>query len=429
MQLSAISFTLKYELAIPLEKKAENRINLFVLSVLNMLFINGVLFFIIKLFIIQYPNNNLHYVFNFLPLGIILQTLLNHIIYHWLIYKKDFRLISIGKIIFSSIYSFFPILIFYILNLKDYKYIIISHQLGLFLSIIVISLILYNRNIFSVIQKFFKIKFSSLKSIFIDYKKYALFSTPSHLMNSLGIWLPVFFIWFFLDNKYVALFFLSHRMVNAPILLFGQSIGKIFYSEASDLKIQGKLKISIIKYFKLLFHTALPFLFICFFLIDDIFSVIFNDNWSEIGRIIKIFSPWLFLIFIASPLSTIPTILYKQEYEFRFQLILLIVRIITLSIGAFTGDVYFMFIIFSLGNFIVWLFYLFTIFKISNIKIYEILDACTEDKIEYFIIFATIILINIFSPNPVYTLFYFILIVIYLLYSFYNKVTKSDFEV
>ena len=43
MQLSAISFTLKYELAIPLEKKAENRINLFVLSVLNMLFINGVL--------------------------------------------------------------------------------------------------------------------------------------------------------------------------------------------------------------------------------------------------------------------------------------------------------------------------------------------------------------------------------------------------
>ena len=68
-------------------------------------------------------------------------------------------------------------------------------------------------------------------------------------------------------------------MINSPVLLVGQSIGKIFYSEASESQLKGKLNVSIIKYFKLLFHTALPFLFICIFLIDDIFSFIFNENW------------------------------------------------------------------------------------------------------------------------------------------------------
>ena len=174
-------------------------------------------------------------------------------------------------------------------------------------------------------------------------------------MNSLGIWLPVFFIFFF-DSKYVALFFFSHRMVNAPVLLIGQSIGKIFYSQASEAKNKGKLNKSIVNYFRLLFNTALPFLFICLFLIDDIFSIFFNNNWNEIEKIIKIFSPWLFLTFIAAPLSTIPTVLYKQEYEFRFQSILFIVRFLALFIGSFTKDVYFMFIIFSVGNFVVFLF-------------------------------------------------------------------------
>tara|TARA_Y100001970_G_scaffold88847_3_gene112152 strand:+ start:3726 stop:5039 length:1314 start_codon:yes stop_codon:yes gene_type:complete len=429
IQLCAISFTLKYELAIPLEKIAKKRISLFTLSILNMLFMIGLFFVFIKLFLISYPNNQLNHILNFLPLGIAFQTLFNHVIYHWLLFKKEFRLISSGKIIFASIYSFFPIIIFYTLDLKDYKYIIISHQIGLFLSIITTSFILYNKNIFLVIKKFFKVKFSNLKSTFVDYKKYTLFSTPSHLMNSLGIWLPAFFIWFFLDDKYVALFFISHRMINAPVLLVGQSIGKIFYSEASESQLKGKLNVSIIKYFKLLFHTALPFLFICIFLIDDIFSFIFNDNWLEIGKIIKIFSPWLFLVFIASPLSTIPTILYKQEYEFRFQFTLLIVRFFALSIGSFLGDIYFMFIIFSLANVIVWFFYLLIIFKISNIRIYEILNACVEDVLEHSIIFIIILLINIFFVNPAYTLIGSLLIVIYLFYSFYNKVIKSNFEI
>ena len=78
-------------------------------------------------------------------------------------------------------------------------------------------------------------------------------------MNSLGIWLPVFFIWLFFDSKYVALFFFSHRMVNAPVLLIGQSIGKIFYSQASEAKNKGKLNKSIVNYFRLLFNTAYLF--------------------------------------------------------------------------------------------------------------------------------------------------------------------------
>ena len=88
-----------------------------------------------------------------------------------------------------------------------------------------------------------------------------------------------------------------------------------------------------------------------------------------------------------------------------------------------------MFIIFSMGNVIVWFFYLLTIFKISNIKIHEIVNACIEDGMEYFSIFIIILLINIFLINPIHTLICTLLIIIYLLYSFYKKVIKSNLEI
>ncbi len=427
VQIAAISFSLKYELEIPLAKIRSNRINLFVLSILNTIF--TIFFFSVLsvIFIFIYPINQFNGIFIFLPFGIFLQTTFNHIIYNWLLYKKNFKLISFGKIIFISIYSFLPIIFFYFLTLKNYKYIILSHQIGLIFAIAYISFSIYSNRLFEIIKLIFSTKLFNLKTTFFRYKKYALYSMPSHLLNSFGLWLPTFFIWFYFDEKYIALFFLSHRIINTPVLLIGQSIGKIFYSEASTKIKKNKLNISVINYYKILIHIALPFLFICIFLIDEIFLILFNSDWSDIINIIKLFSPWLFIVFIASPLSTIPTILYQQENEFNFQLKLMIVRIISLCGGVYLDDIFLMFSFYSLGNFIVWFFYLLKIFTMVGINKKIIVKNTFQSILEHFFIIVFILLINFINIDGIYILMLTLFIIIFVLYSFYGRLKNIKF--
>ena len=250
---------------------------------------------------------------------------------------------------------------------------------------------------------------------------------PSHLLNSFGLWLPTFFIWFYFDEKYIALFFLSHRIINTPVLLIGQSIGKIFYSEASTKIKKNKLNISVINYYKILIHIALPFLFICIFLIDEIFLILFNSDWSDIINIIKLFSPWLFIVFIASPLSTIPTILYQQENEFNFQLKLMIVRIISLCGGVYFDDIFLMFSFYSLGNFIVWFFYLLKIFTMVGINKKIIVKNTFQSFLEHFFIIVFILLINFINIDGIYILMLTLFIIIFVLYSFYGRLKNIKF--
>ena len=68
-------------------------------------------------------------------------------------------------------------------------------------------------------------------------------------MNTISIWVPVIFIWIFFDEKYASLFFLSHRIVNLPMMVLGHAIGKIFYSRASIDIEEGVLTQNIVNYF------------------------------------------------------------------------------------------------------------------------------------------------------------------------------------
>ena len=201
-------------------------------------------------------------------------------------------------------------------------------------------------------------------------------------------------------------------------MLLGHSIGKIFYSEAASNLNKGELDKNISKYFKLLFHIALPFLFICIFLVPDVFAVVFNEQWSDAGLIVQILSPWLFVTFIAAPLSTIPTIYYKQELEFKFNSFILIGRFLTLGIGVYYNNLFLALILYSLSNALIWILYLIYMMKLSNIKIRMLVLKCMDNKYEHFMIVSIIIGIYILINNHVYTLICMIPLLIYLVYSF-----------
>ena len=213
-----------------------------------------------------------------------------------------------------------------------------------------------------------------------------------------------------------------------PVMLLGHSLGKIFYSEAADSLNEGVLSNSISNYFKILFHLALPFIFICLFLAPSIFTAVFSEEWSEMGYIVQILSPWLFVTFIAAPLSSIPTIYYKQELELKFNSIILLGRFVSLGIGVYYDNLFMALILYSASNCLIWIIYLVYMLKLSNLSISSLLIECMSNKVEYSILVSLIILIYYFVNTPIYTLILTSLLLIYISYSFIIMARQNFYE-
>ncbi len=417
VQIVAMFSTFKFDLAISITNDYQDRANLLRVSILNMLFSTAVIFLLFLFFSIYY--NILPFLLVCLiPSGIILHCLYAHVIYNWLLSKKKLKYISIGKIFFGILSSSLPIIVFLFFDLKNYFYIILSHQISLLVVILFILINIYSKNFSKILFLILDIKINDIIIIFNKYKKYAIFSSPSSLMNIFGIWFPVLFFWFFFDDQYVSLFFLSHRVVTFPLHVLGDSIGKIFYSEASENIKKGILNKVITKYFKLLFHIAFPFLVLSITFTPILFDYIFSSDWSEASIFVQILAPLFFIRLLGSPLSTIPTILHKQEIEFKFQVTLFGVRLIMLIIGVLLNDVFLTLILFSVGSAFCWLFYLFIILKMSNIKIYSLIIDTIKSKIKYLLLILTsTMLINVLISNNFLLLLSIIILLLYFFYS------------
>tara|TARA_Y100001970_G_scaffold292567_1_gene434365 strand:+ start:343 stop:1818 length:1476 start_codon:yes stop_codon:yes gene_type:complete len=434
-QIIAMIAAFKYELGIPLVSSSKERYALLRVSILNTIFVSFfvfLFFYIYNYFLDFNSSSSLEYLNDLtylVPSAIILMSLFYHILYNWLLYKKRFSYISISKIVFGFLYATLPIFIFKIYGLKDYRYLIYSHQIALIIGLFIMIVLLFKyiklRNISSLIT----FKFNDMAFVLKKYRKYPFFSSPSQLINTLGIWLPVIVIWNYFDVKYASLYFLSHRAVNMPVMLLGHSIGKIFYSEAASNLNKGVFANSISRYFNVLFHIAFPFLCICVFLAPDIFNVIFSLDWSQSGNIVQILAPSLFIIFIASPLSTIPTIYYKQEIDFKFNVLMLIGRLLVLMIGVYANDLFLGLLLYSCLSFLSWLFYLMYILKLSNLSMKLLLQQSMNNRYEYLAVLCMTLAIYFFSNTPICTLICTCILLTYLMYSFILVIRFNFYQI
>ena len=204
VQIISVVSTLKYELGIPLVKNYQERINLFQISLMNTLLIAFFVFLIIKIYFLlgSSSNYNLKTLIYFIPTGIILMSLFHQILYNWLLSSQKFSHISSAKILFGFAYAILPIMLYKIAGLKGFSYLVISHQIGLLLGIISVLLLSYRKVTFKNLTSVFIFKIQDLTNILKKYKKYAFFSSPSALMNTISIWIPVIFIWSFFDANF-----------------------------------------------------------------------------------------------------------------------------------------------------------------------------------------------------------------------------------
>ena len=97
-----------------------------------------------------------------------------------------------------------------------------------------------------------------------------------------------------------------------------------------------------------LFQFGLPIFLLAGFFGPVIFNFIFGTQWKPSGKYMQILIPWLFVVFISSPLSFLPDLLKRQKKAMWLDILKFIVRIPAFGIGVYYNNLYLAIILFSL---------------------------------------------------------------------------------
>jgi lipopolysaccharide exporter len=271
---------------------------------------------------------------------------------------------------------------------------------------------------------FKKVSIKKMKELAIRYKNFPLFSSWSTLANSISPQVPTFLLVYFYSTSVVGYFSLANQVVNMPMGLIGTAIQQVFFQRISEVKNgngEGDMKTIVSEVYKKLILIGIFPMILLLILGEEIFTFAFGEGWHVSGTYVKILVPWIFLVFLSSPISTLYSIFEKQKVWLTFSIVLLISRIVALVIGGMYGSPEFALGLFSLTGVIFWLWnnaYLLNLAGINRMESVEILIKYAAIGIAVSI---PLILLEVFSAN-----FYIILLATVIITPIYYGLTLRD---
>lgn len=141
---------------------------------------------------------------------------------------------------------------------------------------------------------------------------------------------------------------LSNRMIVLPLTLIGSAIAQVFYQRSAELRTHSdNLSKSVELVFRRLVAIGLFPAVVLGIAGPELFGIVFGPNWVEAGRYAQILSPWMFVLFISSPITILFATLERQELALIVNAIILISRVAALVIGGLTNNIYITLIIWS----------------------------------------------------------------------------------
>lgn len=342
--------TLNFEFAIMLPKRDKDAINIFFFNIILIFFLSITLLIIIILFESKIASllkiQTLSSFIYFVPISTFLVGNISAFNY-WNNRNNKFQYISASEIIKSSSISLSQIGI----GFSSLKY------FGLIPGIILGQLIsitfLLNVSIKSILKLKKHITLRRMLFLTNKYRDIPIYNTILTFTNNLSNELPIILITRFFGLASAGIFGLALKVSKAAPGIIGQSISQIFFNEASNLyNTNGDLHMLILKTYKTLLVIAL-FIFAPLFILSFYLDIVFGKDWVDVGVYIRIILPWLFIMFLNSPITSIISILNKQKIILLYNFLLLLFRFLALYIGyRFYNDIFISLFLFSIVGFV-----------------------------------------------------------------------------
>lgn len=198
--------------------------------------------------------------------------------------------------------------------------------------------IIFGQTIFIDNIFFYEISTNRLRQSFIKHLDFPKYNMPQAFFDGVRESSMLLIISNFFGASVLGSFSFATNIVMKPLSLLGGAVAQVFYEKSSNIfKQSGNIYNITKKTLITLTFFGLPFSLIILLGGKDIFNFVFGNKWQDAGLYSQILMPWLFLSFIASPLSTIPMIMNKQNQSFYYSIFSNFMPIIILFITGYIG--------------------------------------------------------------------------------------------
>jgi O-antigen/teichoic acid export membrane protein len=173
----------------------------------------------------------------------------------------------------------------------------------------------------------------SIKALLRRYKRFPQFSVAAVLSNTLTQNVLNISISSIFSVALLGYYSFANRILILPMNFLGNSIGQVFFQEATSEKNEtgGALKTFKSTFWKLTALSLVGF-GILHFIIQDLFVIVFGKNWEQAGIYARYLIPMMAVKFVISPLSAINNIFNKQYISLVWQVGYLSLTIIGLGL-------------------------------------------------------------------------------------------------
>ncbi len=235
--------------------------------------------------------------------------------------------------------------------------------LGQFIGIVSGSIYLLkkDKNYQSLIRKS---KINSIQKQGIKYHKFPTYGVWGALCDAGAVQMPIILLTKFYSNSVTGMFSLTFRVLNMPTSIISSAIAQVLFQKVVEISQTEpeKLNLYIIKMFLLLFVIYLPAVPILFIWGENLFSIIFGNEWSQAG----VYAGYLVIAvavrFAVSPLSAVLGLEQNIKMGVLWQVLYLCTISITLYFSSSLSIEEFL-IAFVVHEVVLYLIYLFLILK------------------------------------------------------------------
>ena len=314
----------RYEQAILLPKENEEAISLIILSFLLLFFTTIIAFIIIILFhpqILSLLNNDsISRWLYFIPVMIFFLGSIQ-ILNVFATRLKEYNIIAKANVFKSILLSTIQI-IGGVLKVGVTG--LISGQL---ISTFYTSIHLLKRTIsYKTLKNTFSVrKVQNIAKRYHRFPKYSVFAIISNTLtqNVMNISVSTLF-----SITTLGFYSFANKIIAMPIHIIGNSIGQVFYQQASqEQKENGNSRITFKAVLKKLAILSFVIFIPLYFVIEEVFAFVFSEEWRVAGQFAKIVIPIIMIKFIVSPLSTVNNIFQKQFVSLFWQVGLLVITL------------------------------------------------------------------------------------------------------
>ncbi|MCD4790320.1 MAG: oligosaccharide flippase family protein, partial [Bacteroidales bacterium] len=333
----------RYELAIMLPKKKRDAYNVLALSLLFTFIVSVFTFILVVIFkkpvAIFFEEPGIEPWLYFLPIVVLFAGMYQAFNY-WSTRHKTFKRNATGRVSQSTVMSATNI------GMGVAKAGSSGLILGYILGQVVAALVLGWQTLIHLKEIRKEITRKEIIENAKKYKNFLKINTPHAFLDSLQNNGIIYLIMFFFSKLILGSYSFAFRVLKAPVGLIGNAIYQVFYQKATEaLKNGQQIQPMVRRIYRNLFLIGFPVFFLLFLFARPVFAFVFGEEWKISGEIAQILMPWLFLNFIANPVSCIAIIMNKQREAMFITFVDITFKVIAIVIGGISNDFKLAFII------------------------------------------------------------------------------------